>query len=75
MGRITDGSEIDGILAETAQGIAPALVMSSVGDGSQVPVPGSRTVAGMVDGIRSEDELSLPGRERHGIEGEKSLMR
>ena len=47
---------------------------SSAGDGSQVPLPGRRTVAGMVDGMRtrdnwSEDERSLPGRERHGIQG------
>ena len=67
VGRISGGNEIDGILAEMAQGIAPALALSSVGDGSQVPLPGGRTVAGMADGIRSgdswsEDEQSLPGR-------------
>ena len=78
MGRITDGSEIDGILAEMAQGAAPAEALSSVGDGSQVPLPGRRMMAaGLADGIRSgdswsEDERSLPARERHGIQGNLS---
>ena len=60
-----------------AQGMAPALAMPSVGDGSQAPLPGCRTVAGMADGIRSgdswsEDKQFIPGRECRGIQGDLS---